>query len=114
MRKSIVSALSLSVLIAGGALVGGQAQTTPPSTQGTEATVSGARGAVGPGIGSGTLPGVGPPTGGLDSNPYAEAPPHVRKALGTSARAKQRAPAQSARGSVPSGSNSSGASSSQN
>jgi hypothetical protein len=37
---------------------------------------------VGPGIGSGTLGGVGPPTDGLDSNPYAEAPPRVRAAHG--------------------------------
>jgi len=114
MRKSIVSALALSALVAGGMLAGAaQAQTTP---LGNDTGVSAGTGAMGPGIGPGTRPGVGPPTDGLDSNPYAEAP-QVRKALGGTARANQTAPRQSARGSgasTSSGGAKAGASSSQN
>jgi len=59
-------------------------------TMGTSASNAG-DGNVGPGIGSGTRPGVGPPTNGLDSNPYAEASPQTRKALGQGHRASQSA-----------------------
>lgn len=60
-----------------------------PATSTTNART----GNVGPGIGPGTLGGVGPPTDGLDSNPYADASPRVRKALGADHRAKQSASA---------------------
>jgi hypothetical protein len=39
-------------------------------------------GSGGAGIGPGMRSGVGPPTDGLDSNPYAEAPQSVRAAHG--------------------------------
>src|SRR5258708_32967058 len=103
MRKSII--LALSALVAGGALAGmAQAQTALSQPQGSESGASAGSGAVGPGIGPGTRPGVGPPIGGLDSNPYAEAPASVRKALGNTARANQTARTPSARGSSTSGS----------
>jgi hypothetical protein len=37
------------------------------------------------------LYGAGPPVDGLDSNPYREAPPQVRKALNVNGRATQAA-----------------------
>ena len=40
-----------------------------------------------------SLYGAGPPTDGLDSNPYAEASPQVRKALGHDGQAHQSASA---------------------
>lgn len=106
MKKSLVSALALSALVASAALSGAaEAQTvgaglgTPigepgvlispqGSQQGSMASTSGSDAApggsasVGPGIGPGMRGGVGAPTDGLDSNPYAEAPPRIRAALG--------------------------------
>lgn len=99
MRKSRVSVLAVSVLVAGAALSGiAEAQTsgagagtpvgqpgvstTPPAGQaGSMASTGGAANA-GLGIGPGMRAGVGPPTDGLDSNPYAEASPRVRAAHG--------------------------------
>jgi hypothetical protein len=52
-------------------------------------------------IGSGALAGVGPPTDGLDSNPYAEASPQARKALGHGGQAHQSA--STPRGTKPKG-----------
>jgi hypothetical protein len=111
MKKSLVSALALSALVAGAAFSGAAtAQTvgvgvgTPigepgvllnpqASQQGSMTSTDGALGNnanpaanpganVGPGVGPGTRGGVGAPTDGLDSNPYAEAPPRIRAALG--------------------------------
>jgi hypothetical protein len=93
MKKSLVPALALAALVAGGAAEAqpmGVGLGTPigppgalispqPSQPGNVAS-TGANG--GAGIGPGMRSGVGPPTDGLDSNPYAEAPPSVRAALG--------------------------------
>jgi hypothetical protein len=94
MKKSVVSTLALAGLFAGGAAVAqpmGVGLGTPvgppgvlispqPSQPGNMASIGGTNG--GAGIGPGMRSGVGPPTDGLDSNPYAEAPPNVRAALG--------------------------------
>jgi hypothetical protein len=101
MKKFLISALARSVLIAGAALSGGAAAQTSGVGLGTPigepgvlisprasqpesmaSTSSGVDANMEHGIGPGTRAGVGPPTGGLDSNPYAEAPPRVRAALG--------------------------------
>jgi hypothetical protein len=60
----------------GNTVTGAPAATTTETTTMTNNTTMPAGG-----IGSGMRPGVGPPIGGLDSNPYAEAPQAAR-ALG--------------------------------
>ena len=105
MKKSLVSTLALSALVAGALIGSAAAQTVgvgvgtpigPPgiliapaaSQPGSVASTGNAiaTGAFGSnsglGIGPGMLAGAGPPTDGLDSNPYAEAPPRIRAALG--------------------------------
>jgi hypothetical protein len=105
MKKSMVSTLALSALVAGALIGSAAAQTAgvgvgtpigPPgiliapaaSQPGSVASTGSAiatgafGGNSGLGIGPGMLAGAGPPTDGLDSNPYAEAPPRVRAALG--------------------------------
>jgi hypothetical protein len=85
----------------GTAPYGGTTLGAPQGTTGTMGTMGTSSGMpaptrtssnVGP-IGSGALAGVGPPTDGLDSNPYAEASPQVRKALGHDGQAHQSASA---------------------
>jgi hypothetical protein len=85
----------------GTAPYGGTTLGAPQGTTGTMGTMGTSSGTpaptrtssnVGP-IGSGALAGVGPPTDGLDSNPYAEASPQVRKALGHDGQAHQSASA---------------------
>src|SRR6185312_1533172 len=85
----------------GTAPYGGTTLGAPQGTTGTMGTMGTSSGTpaptrtssnVGP-IGSGALAGVGPPTDGLDSNPYAEASPQVRKALGHGGQAHQSASA---------------------
>ena len=102
MKKSLVSALTLAALVAGGAAEAqptGVGLGTPvgppgalispqPSQPGNVASIGGGSG--GAGIGPGMRSGVGPPTDGLDSNPYAEAPPSVRGALGGRAHRSPR------------------------
>jgi hypothetical protein len=120
-----ISGLALSALVAGTLSVGtAQAQTMQPQgtapyggttlgapqgttgTMGTMGTNSGMPASTrtssnaGP-IGSGALAGVGPPTDGLDSNPYAEASPQARKALGHGGQAHQSA--STPRGTKPKG-----------
>jgi hypothetical protein len=94
MRKTLVSALALAALAAGGAAQAQPAGVGPgtpagapstltnpqPGQPGNVASIGGGNG--GTGIGPGMRSGVGPPTDGLDSNPYAEAPPSVRAAHG--------------------------------
>jgi len=97
MKRSIVSTLALSVLIAGGIIAAAQAQTigTPVGTPGVlvggQAGVAGGPPAApmgtnavrssGNGIGPGMQGGVGAPTDGLDRDPYREAAPWVRAAM---------------------------------
>jgi hypothetical protein len=105
MKKSLVSALTLAALVAGGtadAQPMGVGLGTPvgppgilispqPSQPGNVASIGGSFGANGgAGIGPGMRSGVGPPTDGLDSNPYAEAPPSVRGVLGGRAHRSPR------------------------
>ena len=97
MKKSLVSTLALAALVAGAAaeaqpVGGGVGAGTPigspgvltspqPSQPGNMASMGGGANG-GAGIGPGMRSGVGPPTDGLDSNPYAEAPRNVRAAYG--------------------------------
>jgi hypothetical protein len=90
----------------GTAPYGGTTLGAPQGTTGTMGTNSGMPASTrtssnaGP-IGSGALAGVGPPTDGLDSNPYAEASPQARKALGHGGQAHQSA--STPRGTKPKG-----------
>ena len=124
MTRTIVAMLALSAFVAGGISAGaawaqgasgtpigtpvgspgvligtqnGAAGTGDNAAANTSAAASSSGnvgGNVGPGIGPGTRGGVGPPIGGLDSNPYAEAPAQTRRALGLGPRSSQSAGAR--------------------
>ena len=97
--KSVVSMMALGAFFAGAALSGNAAAqpvgvgagtpigepgilVTPPAGQSGSMASAGGNENARTGIGPGMRPGVGPPTDGLDSNPYVEAPQRVRDALG--------------------------------
>ena len=131
MMKSALSTVALSALIAGSLLAGtaraqfGTTSDTGPAAgtpigepgvligpPGNALTIAPGGPAAGdnagvatmsaPGIGPGMRGGVGAPTDGLDSNPYAEAPEQTRRALGLTGRGNQsaRSPRTSGSGTV--------------